>query len=167
MPGEDPINKDRIVRSLDLLRIVVQEKVPLDDADFGLCPFHEEKTPSFHIFKASSGRARFHCFGCGVGGDIFNYLRAADNIGFSSAVFKLSTVLNREIDTTKIQPVTSSSRAPEWTARVAPDQITPFCERDCGKYKALREDYNILLEENDILRERLGLGEFRPSNESS
>ena len=37
----------------------------------GLCPFHQEKTPSFHV---DSARQMFHCFGCGKGGDVVRFL---------------------------------------------------------------------------------------------
>ena len=53
---------------------VVQEYVPLKKAGTtlqGLCPFHSEKTPSFHV---NPDKGFFHCFGCGVGGDVFKFL---------------------------------------------------------------------------------------------
>ena len=40
------------------------------DQKKGLCPFHDEKTPSFHV---TLSRGYFHCFGCGKGGDIFGF----------------------------------------------------------------------------------------------
>ena len=45
----------------------------------GLCPFHGEKTPSFHVNR---DKGFFHCFGCGVGGDVFKFLELHDKIGF-------------------------------------------------------------------------------------
>src|ERR1700755_1262338 len=49
----------------------------------GLCPFHGEKTPSFHVNR---DKGFFHCFGCGVGGDVFKFLELHDRVGFQDAV---------------------------------------------------------------------------------
>jgi DNA primase len=49
----------------------------------GLCPFHEEKTASFHVTPA---RGYYHCFGCGEGGDVFDFVQKINNISFSEAV---------------------------------------------------------------------------------
>ncbi|MGZ4618650.1 MAG: DNA primase [Frankiaceae bacterium] len=53
----------------------------------GLCPFHEEKTPSFSI-NPSAGL--YHCFGCGVGGDVIRFLRDIENLTFVEAVERLA-----------------------------------------------------------------------------
>lgn len=53
----------------------------------GLCPFHGEKTPSFHI---SETRQFFHCFGCGESGDVITFVMKMENIDFMTAVTKLS-----------------------------------------------------------------------------
>jgi len=53
----------------------------------GLCPFHGEKTPSFHVNR---DKGFFHCFGCGVGGDVFKFLELHDKIGFADAVKQLA-----------------------------------------------------------------------------
>jgi DNA primase len=52
-----------------------------------LCPFHQEKTPSFHV---SPQRQTFHCFGCGVGGSVFRFVMDYEHIDFPSAVRKLA-----------------------------------------------------------------------------
>ena len=65
---------------------LVQEYVPLKRAGTtykGLCPFHGEKTPSFHV---NSEKGFFHCFGCGVGGDVFKFLELHEKVSFPEAV---------------------------------------------------------------------------------
>lgn len=49
----------------------------------GLCPFHDEKTPSFHVTPA---RGYFHCFGCGEGGDVISFVQKINHVGFTEAV---------------------------------------------------------------------------------
>jgi DNA primase len=69
---------------------VVQEYVPLKRAGTtykGLCPFHPEKTPSFHV---NPDKGFFHCFGCGVGGDVFKFLELHEKVGFQDAVKMLA-----------------------------------------------------------------------------
>src|SRR6188474_3849390 len=53
----------------------------------GLCPFHGEKTPSFHVNRE---KGFFHCFGCGVGGDVLKFLELHDKVGFADAVKQLA-----------------------------------------------------------------------------
>jgi DNA primase len=68
----------------------VQEYVPLKRAGTafkGLCPFHSEKTPSFHVIP---DKGFFHCFGCGVGGDVFKFLELHERVGFQDAVRMLA-----------------------------------------------------------------------------
>ena len=52
-----------------------------------LCPFHQEKTPSFHVNPA---RQSFHCFGCGVGGSVFRFVMDYEHIDFPAAVRRLA-----------------------------------------------------------------------------
>src|SRR5512146_1903192 len=49
----------------------------------GLCPFHGEKTPSFNV---NPGRAIFHCFGCGLGGNVFSFIMKMEGLSFPEAV---------------------------------------------------------------------------------
>ena len=69
---------------------VVQEYVSLRKAGTsykGLCPFHSEKTPSFQVHPE---KGFFHCFGCGVGGDVIKFLELHEKIGFQDAVRMLA-----------------------------------------------------------------------------
>ena len=50
---------------------------------FGLCPFHSEKTPSFSV---SRPKQIYHCFGCGKGGGVINFVMEIENVGFVDAV---------------------------------------------------------------------------------
>lgn len=61
---------------------------------FGCCPFHEEKTPSFSV---NSEKEIFHCFGCGVSGDVIDFVQKYYNLDFLKAIKHL------EIKTTKIE----------------------------------------------------------------
>src|SRR5579864_1444570 len=49
----------------------------------GLCPFHQEKTPSFSVHAT---RQFYHCFGCGVSGDVFSFVQKIENVTFPEAV---------------------------------------------------------------------------------
>lgn len=49
----------------------------------GLCPFHDERTPSFHVTPA---RGYYHCFGCGEGGDVIDFIQKINNVSFTEAV---------------------------------------------------------------------------------
>ncbi len=49
----------------------------------GLCPFHKEKSPSFSV---NAARQFYHCFGCGVSGDVFSFVGKIENVGFPEAV---------------------------------------------------------------------------------
>lgn len=61
----------------------------------GLCPFHQEKTPSFNV---NSARQIFHCFGCGVGGNVFSFLMRMEGLNFPEAVRQLADKVGVEIE---------------------------------------------------------------------
>lgn len=54
---------------------------------FGLCPFHKEKSPSFSV---SPDKQIFHCFGCGVGGNVFHFISKIENISFKESLETLA-----------------------------------------------------------------------------
>lgn len=63
---------------------------------FGLCPFHNEKSPSFSV---SPDRQIFHCFGCGVGGNVFTFLTKIEGINFIESVQTLAERANIQLPT--------------------------------------------------------------------
>ena len=70
--------------------LVIQDYVSLKKTGAtykGLCPFHGEKTPSFHVNR---DKGFFHCFGCGAGGDVFKFLELRESIAFPDAVKMLA-----------------------------------------------------------------------------
>jgi len=69
------------------------------------CPFHHEKTPSFHI---SPERGNFHCFGCGVSGDIFSFVQEMEKVDFRGALQILAQKAGVEL--TPISPQAKSDR---------------------------------------------------------
>jgi DNA primase len=84
---------DRLKDESDIVS-VVSDYVPLKKKGknyWGCCPFHHEKTPSFSV---SSDKGFFYCFGCGVGGNVFNFLMKIENIDFFNAVKLLANKLN-------------------------------------------------------------------------
>ena len=54
---------------------------------FGLCPFHNEKSPSFSV---SPGKQMYYCFGCGAGGNVFTFLMEYENFTFPEALEMLA-----------------------------------------------------------------------------
>lgn len=64
----------------------------------GLCPFHSEKTPSFHVHPE---RQIFHCFGCGAGGNVFAFLMKHENLSFPEAARVLAAQCGIEIPETE------------------------------------------------------------------
>lgn len=86
------------VRSRINIADVVGDFVTLKSAGVGsmkgLCPFHDERSPSFHV-RPQVGY--YHCFGCGEGGDIFTFLQKMDHVTFSEAVERLAATIGYQL----------------------------------------------------------------------
>jgi DNA primase len=105
--SEDVINqiRDRI----DIVDVVGQH-VNLTRAGQnlkGLCPFHQEKSPSFTV---SPGRQIFHCFGCGAGGNVFTFLTRITGSSFPETVRDLGRKVGIEVQESTVD---AASRAPQ------------------------------------------------------
>ena len=70
---------------------IIGERVALKTAGVGamkgLCPFHDERSPSFNV-RPQAGF--YHCFGCGESGDVYSFLRKMDHLSFTEAVVRLA-----------------------------------------------------------------------------
>ncbi len=74
--------RDR-VRIEDIVGDYVQLRRAGADSLKGLCPFHDEKSPSFHV---RPNHGHFHCFGCGEGGDVYAFIQKIEHVSFVEAV---------------------------------------------------------------------------------
>jgi DNA primase len=92
---------DQVLASTDIVELI-KERVSLSKNGTnykGLCPFHNEKTPSFNV---SSTKQFYHCFGCGASGDAIKFLTEHDHLTFIEALSKLAQAANLELpDSTK------------------------------------------------------------------
>jgi DNA primase len=86
------------VREKSPIADVIGEHVQLRNAGGGnlkgLCPFHDEKSPSLSV---SPARGLFHCFGCGVGGDVIRFVERIEHLTFSDAVERLAAAAGVEL----------------------------------------------------------------------
>jgi DNA primase len=81
--GEDVVERVRQASDIvDLIGAYVDLR-PAGRSHKARCPFHREKTPSFHV---SHERQLFHCFGCGAGGDVFTFLMKHEGLSFPEAL---------------------------------------------------------------------------------
>jgi DNA primase len=98
MPGLIRRNDIDEVRARINIVDIVGDYVTLKGAGVGslkgLCPFHDERSPSFHV-RPQVGR--YHCFGCGEDGDVFSFLQKMDHTTFSEAVERMAARLGYEL----------------------------------------------------------------------
>lgn len=108
-----PDDKLAEIRSNADIVEIISERVMLKKAGkdyIGLCPFHTEKTPSFTV---SPDKQIFHCFGCGVGGDVFGFIMKHDRMSFPEAILSVARKYGIEIVTQEM----SQSRRKEISER--------------------------------------------------
>jgi DNA primase len=126
------------VRDASRIEAVIGDYVALKRAGGGnlkgLCPFHDEKTPSFTV---SVARGFYHCFGCGEGGDVFDFLMKIDQLSFVEAVQHLAeragititmsaarSVGGERTSRSKLTAITRAT-AEFYAARLADDEAAP------------------------------------------
>jgi DNA primase len=91
MPGRIRDTDIALVRERSAIADIVGEHLQLRNAGGGslkgLCPFHDEKSPSFHVTPA---RNLWHCFGCQEGGDVISFVQKIDHLSFTDAIERLA-----------------------------------------------------------------------------
>jgi DNA primase len=96
--GRIPDSDIARVRELSPVADVISEHVTLKSAGGGsmkgLCPFHDERSPSFNVTPA---RGFWHCFGCGEGGDVISFVQKIDHLSFTEAVERLAARVGYEL----------------------------------------------------------------------
>ena len=88
---------DQVRAAADIVKIVGDYvKLRKSGANYvGLCPFHQEKTASFNVHPV---KQIFHCFGCGVGGDVFKFVMLMDNLPFPEALRRIAEKVGVHIE---------------------------------------------------------------------
>ena len=105
-----PDTIDRVRAAADMVEIV-SAQTDLKRAGggryMGLCPFHDERSPSFSVNATDK---LYHCFGCGVGGDLFEFVMSTENLDFPAAVETLAERYGVEVTREKEDPQAEKRR---------------------------------------------------------
>ncbi len=96
----------------DIVQIIIHSGVNLKRSGNsgrynGLCPFHQEKTPSFSV---DFNKQFFHCFGCGAQGDVYDYIQKNRNVDFKASVEELAGILGEPMPQFKSNPQEKSEK---------------------------------------------------------
>src|SRR5205823_12106088 len=92
----------------------------------GLCPFHQERTPSFTV---SPARGTFKCFGCGEGGDAISFVEKIENVDFVGAIEQLAKRFGVQIEYEEISPEADAARRRKERLTQLLERATTFYER--------------------------------------
>ena len=98
--------KNRIKLSEIISKKVILKKKS-ENSFIGLCPFHSEKTPSFHVHDE---KQFYHCFGCEKHGDIFSFTMEIDNMDFLSALRYLASMIGLTVNSKSNQNISFQNK---------------------------------------------------------
>jgi DNA primase len=135
MPRYAEDSKERIRDAVDFVA-VVNAKTELRRVSAkeytGLCPFHDERTPSFGIDPL---KKIYHCFGCGVGGDVFTFVQETEGVDFPTAMEILADRAGVELEVVEEDPRAAQRRArrerlSELLGRASAYYVRTFWESD-------------------------------------
>jgi DNA primase len=104
-----PDSVERVKQAADIVEVVsVHTDLRRQGARYvGLCPFHEERTPSFSVEPQEK---LYHCFGCGVGGDVIKFVEEKEGLGFAEAVEILADRYGVELEREQEDPRAEARR---------------------------------------------------------
>jgi DNA primase len=104
-----PESLERVKQAADIVEVVsAHTDLRRQGARYvGLCPFHEERTPSFSVEPQEK---LYHCFGCGVGGDVIKFVEEKEGLGFAEAVELLADRFGVELEREQEDPRAEAKR---------------------------------------------------------
>lgn len=102
----------------------------------GRCPFHKERTPSFHV---SPERGTYKCFGCGEGGDAFSFLQKMDGVDFMTVLKQLAEKAGVKLGTRQFKSASPEEREYDERLRDLCEAASAFFEAELGKRADVRE----------------------------
>src|SRR4051794_7180697 len=145
-----PESIDRVRQAADIVEVVnAHTDLRRQGARFvGLCPFHEERTPSFSVDPQEK---LYHCFGCQVGGDVFSFVQEKEGLGFSEAVEMLGERYGVELVREREDPQAEARRRQR-------GRIAELLERTAAFYASFLWDSREAMSAREYLLGR-GLGE--------
>jgi DNA primase len=112
----------------------------------GRCPFHEERTPSFSV---NAERKLYHCFGCGVGGDLIGFVREMESLDFVQAVELLAERTRVPLEYEEVSPQAEERRARRDRLFDLLESAAKFFERNLWEAPAAKR-VRAYLEERDL-----------------
>ena len=107
--------KEEIKTRIKLSEIISKKvilKKKSENSFIGLCPFHSEKTPSFHVHDE---KQFYHCFGCEKHGDIFSFTMEFDNMDFYSALKYLASLIGLTVNNKSHQDISFQNKYKLWS----------------------------------------------------
>src|SRR6476646_6550178 len=145
-----PDSVERVKQAADIVEVVSAhtDLRPQGARYVGLCPFHEERTPSFSVEPQEK---LYHCFGCGVGGDVIKFVEEKEGVGFAEAVELLADRYGVELEREKEDPRAEARRQRQ-------RRLEQLLDRTAGYYANYLWESKEAGKARDYLAER-GLGE--------
>ena len=119
---------ERVKAAMEILPLV-EDVVRLRKAGStykGLCPFHQERTPSFTV---SPARGTFKCFGCGEGGDAITFVEKTENVDFVGAIELLARRFGVELEYEEVSPEQEQKRRRDERLRALLERAAEFYAR--------------------------------------
>src|SRR3954471_10583033 len=145
-----PESIDRVRQAADIVEVVNAHTDLRRQGSrwLGLCPFHEERTPSFSVDPQEK---LYHCFGCQVGGDVFSFVQEKEGLGFSESVEMLAERYGVELVREREDPQAEARRRQR-------GRIAELLERTAAFYGSFLWDSREAMSAREYLLGR-GLGE--------
>ena len=153
-------SRDRVLAAVDMLALAgtrTELRRAGVNSYFGLCPFHDERSGSFHV---RPDEKHYHCFGCQMSGDPFDFVMETEGLDFKAAMETLADRFGVKLETEDEDPAAASRRERRERLHKLLDRAATFYSRylwEAGEAQAARE-YLLSrgLEENTLREFRVG-----------